>query len=207
MIDWHYTHSGNYVQVHDTFLNLGPIVDFCVVDLERQGQGQIVTCSGAYKDGSLRIIRNGIGLNVAAAIELPAIRGLWALKKYEMDDYDSLLIAAQVGETRIFHVGEEWEEGSLGGFEANLQSLFCGNVAHGQLLQITSRSVRLIAAGGETLVTEWQAPAGDVRTCSLALSLSLSRGMTLTDGVVSDHGRELQPQSGGCCSRCDTVLL
>lgn len=44
-------------------MNLGPIVDFCVVDLERQGQGQVVTCSGAYKDGSLRIVRNGIGIN------------------------------------------------------------------------------------------------------------------------------------------------
>ncbi|RZS03823.1 hypothetical protein BHM03_00034050, partial [Ensete ventricosum] len=27
------------------------------------GQGQVVTCSGAYKDGSLRIVRNGIGIN------------------------------------------------------------------------------------------------------------------------------------------------
>ena len=41
----------------------GPIVDFCVVDLERQGQGQVVTCSGAYKDGSLRVVQNGIGIN------------------------------------------------------------------------------------------------------------------------------------------------
>jgi DNA damage-binding protein 1 len=44
-------------------VNLGPIVDLCVVDLERQGQGQVVTCSGAFKDGSLRIVRNGIGIN------------------------------------------------------------------------------------------------------------------------------------------------
>lgn len=44
-------------------MNLGPIVDLCVVDLERQGQGQVVTCSGAFKDGSLRIVRNGIGIN------------------------------------------------------------------------------------------------------------------------------------------------
>lgn len=34
-----------------------------MVDLERQGQGQVVTCSGAYKDGSLRVVRNGIGIN------------------------------------------------------------------------------------------------------------------------------------------------
>lgn len=55
--------SGSYVEVLERFVNLGPIVDFCVVDLERQGQGQVVTCSGAYKDGSLRIVRNGIGIN------------------------------------------------------------------------------------------------------------------------------------------------
>lgn len=31
----------NYVEVLDTVTNLGPIVDFVVVDLERQGQGQV----------------------------------------------------------------------------------------------------------------------------------------------------------------------
>ena len=33
--------NGAYVQVLETFTNLGPIVDMCVVDLERQGQGQV----------------------------------------------------------------------------------------------------------------------------------------------------------------------
>ena len=51
--------QGSYVTVVDTFTNLGPILDMCVVDLERQGQGQLVTCSGGFKEGSLRIIRNG----------------------------------------------------------------------------------------------------------------------------------------------------
>lgn len=55
--------NGSYVEIIEQYVNLGPIVDFCVVDLERQGQGQVVTCSGAYKDGSLRIVRNGIGIN------------------------------------------------------------------------------------------------------------------------------------------------
>ena len=59
----------------ETFTNLGPIVDMCVVDLERQGQGQLVTCSGAYKEGSLRIIRNGIGIHEHATIDLPGIKG------------------------------------------------------------------------------------------------------------------------------------
>lgn len=33
--------NGSYVQIMETFTNLGPIVDMCVVDLERQGQGQV----------------------------------------------------------------------------------------------------------------------------------------------------------------------
>lgn len=49
--------SGAYVVPMETFTNLGPIMDICVVDLERQGQGQMITCSGGFKEGSLRIIR------------------------------------------------------------------------------------------------------------------------------------------------------
>lgn len=63
----------------ESFTNLAPILDMCVVDLERQGQGQLVTCSGAFKEGSLRIIRNGIGIQEHASIDLPGIKGMWAL--------------------------------------------------------------------------------------------------------------------------------
>ena len=31
----------SFVKLLDTIINLGPIVDFAVVDLERQGQGQV----------------------------------------------------------------------------------------------------------------------------------------------------------------------
>lgn len=62
--------KGSNVEVLERYVNLGPIVDFCVVDLERQGQGQVVTCSGAYKDGSLRIVRNGIGINEQVCFNL-----------------------------------------------------------------------------------------------------------------------------------------
>ena len=50
----HIDKNGNptYVQILEEFTNLGPIVDFSFVDLERHGQGQVVTCSGAFKDGS-----------------------------------------------------------------------------------------------------------------------------------------------------------
>ncbi len=55
--------KGSHVEVLETFLNLAPIIDMCVVDLEHQGQAQVITCSGAFKDGSLRIVRNGIAIH------------------------------------------------------------------------------------------------------------------------------------------------
>eukprot|EP00061_Rhincodon_typus_P018491 g47681.t1 len=89
--------QGSYVAGMETFTNLGPIVDMCVVDLERQGQGQlesmctllllseaadliakghmwVVLEQGAFKEGSLRIIRNGIGIHEHASIDLPGIK-------------------------------------------------------------------------------------------------------------------------------------
>lgn len=34
--------SDCYVEILDSFTNLGPIVDFCVMDLDRQGQCQVL---------------------------------------------------------------------------------------------------------------------------------------------------------------------
>ena len=49
--------NGSYVQEMERFTNLGPILDMCVVDLERQGQGQVskdirFVCSWPWKTGS-----------------------------------------------------------------------------------------------------------------------------------------------------------
>ena len=72
--------AGSYVTVVDTFTNPGPILDMVVVDVERQGQGQLVTCSVGFKEGSLRIIRNGIGIHELASIDLGGIKGMWPLR-------------------------------------------------------------------------------------------------------------------------------
>ncbi|XP_067655980.1 DNA damage-binding protein 1-like isoform X1 [Haliotis asinina] len=152
--------SGSYVQVMETFTNLGPIVDMCVVDLERQGQGQLVTCSGAYKEGSLRIIRNGIGIHEHATIDLPGIKGIWPLK-VNSPDFDNLLVLSFVGQSRVLMLnGEEVEETEMAGFDGDQQTFFCGNVVGNQLVQITPSSIRLISCDSKTLVAEWKHPSG-----------------------------------------------
>ena len=206
-----------FLEVLETFTNLGPIVDFAVVDLERQGQGQVllfrssiethchaplaccincrgaaavpsfklscectlmfdcqpiqwtktwqtddhghsahavyssaclplmlrgalqvVTCSGVHADGSLRIVRNGIGMIEQATVELSGescarnrtmadasqthvtrassalsrsagLRGIWSLKATSMDAFDTFLVLTFVGETRILAINADDE--------------------------------------------------------------------------------------------------
>ncbi|CAK1553322.1 unnamed protein product [Leptosia nina] len=154
--------SNQYVKVMETFTSLSPIVDMCVVDLERQGQNQLITCSGAFKMGSLRIIRNGIGIQEQASIDLPGIKGMWALTLAQASPYHDTLVLAFVGQTRVLTLnGEEVEETEIKGFVSDRQTFFTGNVSHNQLIQVTDEGVRLIANTDDkwALAASWQ-PGG-----------------------------------------------
>ncbi|KAB0803831.1 hypothetical protein PPYR_00801 [Photinus pyralis] len=151
--------NGSYVTIMESFTNLAPIMDMCVVDLERQGQGQLVTCSGAYKEGSLRIIRNGIGIQEHASIDLPGIKGMWALTVASDGKHDNTLVLAFVGQTRVLSLnGEEVEETEIAGFTSDQQTFYCGNVRYEQIIQVTPVSARLVSAQNKTLVAEWKPP-------------------------------------------------
>jgi DNA damage-binding protein 1 len=77
----------------------------CLVDNDRHGgQRQLVTCSGAYKDGSLRIIRSGIGLQEQASLEVAGIKAVWSLRVHEHELYDKYLVQSFVGETRVLGI-------------------------------------------------------------------------------------------------------
>jgi len=181
--------NGSYVQVMETFTNLGPIVDMCVVDLERQGQGQLVTCSGANKEGSLRIIRNGIGIQEHASIDLQGIMGLWALKMDNLS-YDDTLVLSFVGQTRVLTLnGEEVEETDIPGLNGNKQTYFCGNVVGQQLVQITEESVRLISCSTKLLLSEWKHESSrniSVATCN-GLQIALAAGRELYYIEIEDQ--------------------
>jgi len=162
--------NGSFVTVMKTFTNLGPILDMCVVDLERQGQGQLVTCSGGLKEGSLRIIRNGIGIHEHASIDLDGIMGLWALKVSSVNtEYDDTLVLSFVGQSRVLSLSsDEVEEIELEGFNGDKQTTFCANVCCNQIIQVTDESARLISCDTKALVCEWKHPNGkniSIATC------------------------------------------
>ncbi|KAJ1405368.1 WD40/YVTN repeat-like-containing domain superfamily [Sesbania bispinosa] len=131
-------------------------------DLERQGQGQVVTCSGAYKDGSLRVVRNGIGINEQASVELQGIKGMWSLRSSTDDPFDTFLVVSFISETRILamNLEDELEETEIEGFCSQVQTLFCHDAVFNQLVQVTSSSVRLVSSTTRELRKEWHAPSG-----------------------------------------------
>lgn len=152
--------NGSLIEVLETYTNLGPISDMCIVDLERQGQGQLVTCSGNMKDGSLRIIRNGIGINEHGSIPLEVIKGLWSLKVGKNQVKDNHLVVTFPCETYVWMLsGEDVEAIDISGFDLKTQTLFCGNVVYDQIVQVTGNSIRLVDSQKE-LLTSWSPEHG-----------------------------------------------
>ena len=149
--------------------NLGPIKAMSIVDLEKQGQGQLITASGVGRCGTLRIIRNGVGIQEFASIDLPGIKGLWALNCNPTlsSKHDTLLLSF-VGSTLYLRLDEEEvsEIPSIQGFEADEQTLYAGNLGNEFLIQITDSRVTLVE--GNHRKSEWIAPDGkSIALCSV----------------------------------------
>ncbi|MCL7034899.1 hypothetical protein MKW94_022080 [Papaver nudicaule] len=185
-----------YVEVVQRFVNLGPIVDFYVVDLERQGQGQVVTCSGAYKDGSLRVVENGISISEQALIELRGVKGIWSFRTSPDDPCDTVLVVSFINETRILAMNsaDELEKAEIEGFDSEVQTLFCHDAVNNQLVQVTASSVRLVGSTSHALLAEWKAPVGlsiNVATANSSQVLLATEGghlvyLEIDDGKLTE---------------------
>jgi DNA damage-binding protein 1 len=92
-----------YLSVVEEYIHLGPIVDFDLVPMASD-QSQVVTASGSSKSGTLRMIRNGIGMKEYASVELSGIQNMWSLRQSFDDDQDTYLVQSFVGETRVLGV-------------------------------------------------------------------------------------------------------
>jgi len=87
------------VRVQQVFDNIGPMVDFKVMNLDysrseegvRQyspGHIRFLSASGGYKQGHLRNIRSGVGLDDLGILgEMRGIRGLWSLRSIPSSRY------------------------------------------------------------------------------------------------------------------------
>lgn len=141
------SHDSPTLTVLDAVPNLAPIIDFCLVDPEKQGQSQIVSCSGAHKDGSLRIIKNGIGIEEMGELsDVQGVTGIWSLRPTFDALHDSILVFSFVAETRFQKLqgGSLEEMEDMGGFISQEPTLCCANVLGNAFVQVTPSTVRLI---------------------------------------------------------------
>ena len=100
--------------------------------------------------------------------------------------YASPQVLTFVGETRVLviNASDELEEDELAGFDADTQTLFCGNVAGDQVVQVTRGGVRLAGAGGRGLLAEWRPPPG--------LQVNVASASATQVGCRSPHPLRLQ---------------
>ncbi|KAL3919428.1 MAG: hypothetical protein SGILL_003758, partial [Bacillariaceae sp.] len=179
-----------YLSVVEEYTHLGPIVDFDLVPMAGGsggattssgsfGQSQVVTASGSSKTGSLRVIRNGIGMKEYASVELEGIQGMWSLRRRYENTQDAYLVQSYVGQTRVLgvvpaepesmdveggkdvnmegsqtsesEIGGTLEEVDLQGLESNASTLWVGNIVGDYILQITETEIRLFDVDGNVL--------------------------------------------------------
>ncbi|CAO3672742.1 unnamed protein product [Umbelopsis vinacea] len=157
--------EGDYVTILDEMLNLGPITDFAVVDLEKQGQAQVITCSGAGSDGSLRIIRNGVGVNIQASLEIVGAKNVLSLRPSYDSGIEDKLVISFIEQTRVLHqMGDELHEiERYSGFTLTRTTLATINTIENHVVQITDQSVRLSEINEDGALLDEFVAEGDSR--------------------------------------------
>ena len=185
------------VEVVQTFANIAPILDFSVMDMGNRGsvdapvnefssgQARIVTGSGAFKDGSLRSVRSGVGLEDLGSIgEMGApVSAIFGMRSAGGGDRDDVLVVSFVAQTRVFRFsadGEVEEVDNFRGFELGESTLYACSLPDGRAVQITSSAVLLSDAEGGMVTDTWR-PEGE--------------GYTIT--AVSAEGNTILVSLGG----------
>ena len=196
--------KGNGFETIDTFTNIGPISDFVIVDLDHRGQGQVVACSGGFKDGSIVVVRNGVGINEISSAPAPGVSGLWSLPDPQNPAKDRYLVLSYLGGTQVLELSEAGFDAALRpatstGIVRTERTLQCSSMRpfSDGVVQVTpSAVVSLNEAGRE--VSRWMPPRGQrIELASLGkgaadVLLSLGKGTLVYFKIdpISGHIRK-----------------
>ncbi|KAI1853125.1 hypothetical protein JX266_001831 [Neoarthrinium moseri] len=177
------TESNWKIELVQELRNISPVLDFTIMDMgnregEEQatneyssGQARIVTGSGVFKDGSLRSVRSGVGLeDVGILAEMENIRSLFPVQSRSSAKTDTLVVSFLL-ETRIFKfdpTGDIEEVDSFKGMSLTEHTLLAQNISHERLLQVTPTAVCLIDLEGGVALSSWQPEDGGLITSASA---------------------------------------
>lgn len=161
--------------------NTGPILDFEIMDMGNResdsklgneyssGQARIVVGSGVHKDGSLRSVRSGVGLeDIGILGDLGQTRALFSLASYGSEKVDTL-VASFLTETRIFRFdvdGEVEELEAFAGLDLEQQTLLAANLPSGHLLQVTKAAAVVVDPEDGVTIASWAPEGGAITSAS-----------------------------------------
>ncbi|KAI5474788.1 hypothetical protein MNV49_002478 [Pseudohyphozyma bogoriensis] len=136
--------------------SLAPVLDAVLVKKDG-GSVSVVTCSGADKGGSLRVVRSGVGLSEEASLFIEGIREMWFVRRGTND----LLVLSFSTETCVLSFTEALDGEDSGVEEVDdvavvateLPTILAANIGE-LLVQVTASGVRF-ARNGEERVEEW----------------------------------------------------
>ena len=164
--------SGTFAPIR-SFSNNGPILDFAIMDMgnregENQmgnafssGQARLVAGCGAYRDGSLRSIRSGVGLEDRGVLdEIEGTKGLFTLRSHGATKVDTLVLSF-IMETRVLRFDSEGgieEVFEFGGLVLDTETLLAANLSSGEILQVTQNAVSLLDPESGVVSSSWSAP-------------------------------------------------
>lgn len=146
------------IEIVQTLPNVAPILDFTIMDMgNRSGEGQVsefssgqarlVTGSGVFKDGSLRSVRSGVGLEDLGSLDkMENVTNLFSIKSRPSSQFVDTLVVSFIDETRVFNFsddGDVEETGNFNGLRLDDGTLAACNVLGSRVLQVTRSEVLL----------------------------------------------------------------
>lgn len=147
------------VEVIQTLPNIAPIVDVQLMDLGRgaesaaqsgefsTGQARLVTCSGAWQDGSIRSVRSGVGMEEIGDIgDVPLIADMWGLSTSGTQNQQDVLVCSFATETRVFRFDAEASVEEMDEFynlELSEPTILAANLPDHKILQIHDTGLKI----------------------------------------------------------------
>src|SRR5271155_2496604 len=136
--------------------NLAPISDFLVLPPSHPQAGALITCSGGFGQGTLRVVRQGVGIEDYAAVDFEGIRGIWTLTAnvngMDVDGgarRDTVLVLGLIERTVFLEMDDE------GGLEAvetvggliSTEETIAMKEVDGKIIQITTEQIHVTHNG------------------------------------------------------------
>lgn len=98
--------GNSFISIEQKYENIGPILDFKVIEGERKGLCNIVSCSGFTLDGTLRLVNKGISVTNEIEMAIGNVVGLFTLQ-VQNEEFFTHIVLSFIDGTRIIKNQDE----------------------------------------------------------------------------------------------------